>query len=134
MSIELPKDAEGRKIPLDTEVLYSQDGTEYMVVKWEVKPHRTSKWLARLALSGVPTISYPEFLYLTPPDSWEKLLEDLDRGADKSLFAACVYFDRVGHGCSSCPAKERHDNGRDCGQTVMRNIASRIRKLRGEDE
>lgn len=72
-------------------------------------------------------------LYLKAPDSWEKLLEDLDRGADKSLFASCVYLDRVGHGCSSCPAKDRHDNGKDCAQDVMRDIAFRIRKLRGED-
>lgn len=26
MNIELPKDAEGREIPLDTEVLYDKDG------------------------------------------------------------------------------------------------------------
>lgn len=26
MNIELPKDAEGREIPLDTEVLYNEDG------------------------------------------------------------------------------------------------------------
>lgn len=27
MNIELPKDAEGREIPLDTKVLYRKDGT-----------------------------------------------------------------------------------------------------------
>lgn len=26
MSVELPKDAEGREIPLDTKMLYSEDG------------------------------------------------------------------------------------------------------------
>lgn len=31
MSIELPKDAEGREIPLDTEHLYMQDGTKQNV-------------------------------------------------------------------------------------------------------
>lgn len=31
MSIELPKDAEGREIPLDTEVLYDECGTKVSV-------------------------------------------------------------------------------------------------------
>ena len=31
MNIELPKDAEGREIPLDTKVLYNSDGDVYEV-------------------------------------------------------------------------------------------------------
>lgn len=31
MNIELPKDAEGREIPLDTEVLYDRCGTKVSV-------------------------------------------------------------------------------------------------------
>lgn len=31
MNIELPKDAEGREIPLDTKVLYNSDGDAYEV-------------------------------------------------------------------------------------------------------
>ena len=31
MNIELPKDADGREIPLDTKVLYDEDGNEYEV-------------------------------------------------------------------------------------------------------
>lgn len=30
-NIELPKDAEGREIPLDTEVLYNEDGKRFEV-------------------------------------------------------------------------------------------------------
>lgn len=33
MSIELPKDAEGREIPLDTKVLYDSDGIEFFTDK-----------------------------------------------------------------------------------------------------
>lgn len=138
MSIELPKDAEGREIPLDTEVLYSQDGTEYMVVKWEAKPHRTSKWLARLALSGAPAISYPEFLYLTPPDSWEKLLDDLDNAVKGGDNAECLYMHRedieVGTQCHGCRLYEQgEDNFTECSYLAYADIADRIRKLRGED-
>lgn len=28
MAVELPKDAEGREIPLDTEILYDENGNE----------------------------------------------------------------------------------------------------------
>lgn len=134
MSVELPKDAEGREIPLDTEVLYQQDGKECKVIRWELGfcPHNTApEWGVYLVHNGIQEYCSPERLYLTPPDSWEKLLEDLDKGADKSLFASCVYFDMVGHGCSSCPAKDCHDNGKGCAQDVMRDIAARIRKLKG---
>lgn len=131
--ITLPRDAAGCEIPLDVEFLYNAIGESVKPCSFTFNRYDGFGW--EMHLVGAQNLAYdPKSFYLTPPDSWEKLLEDLDRGADKSLFAACVYFDRVGHDCSSCPAKERHDNGRDCGQTVMRNIASRIRKLRGEDE
>lgn len=32
-NIELPKDAEGREIPLDTQVLYDSDGIEFFTDK-----------------------------------------------------------------------------------------------------
>lgn len=34
MAIELPKDAEGRDIPLDTKVLYDADGNQYEVSRF----------------------------------------------------------------------------------------------------
>ena len=85
MSIELPKDAEGREIPLDT---------------------------------------------------WEKLEEDAAKevcayaGADALNYEACAYFGKSACDCSSCIA----DKGETCERVVMRNIADRIRKLRGEDD
>ena len=79
MSVELPKDAEGREIPLDT---------------------------------------------------WEKLEEDLDRGADAMNYEACAYFGKNACNCSSCIA----DKGETCERVVMHDIADRIRKLRGEGD
>ena len=38
MSVELPKDAEGREIPLDTEVLYDKDGKEIGVSRYQYYP------------------------------------------------------------------------------------------------
>lgn len=62
------------------------------------------------------------------PDSWEKLLEDLNEGANHSEYSSCFYFRKSECDCSLCKA-DRYSN---CDQPVFKDIASRIRKLRGE--
>lgn len=93
MSVELPKDAKGREIPLDTKVLYDSDGTEFftdklmymrIIDKWWFFGHFGS-------LTSTHRIEATK-LYLTPPDSWEKLEEDLGRGAGMLNYEACAYF------------------------------------------
>lgn len=96
MSIELPKDAEGREIPLDTEVLYDRHGNVYEVACYVYAVRQTISrriWDAKM-LNG--TIRYTTSLHLTPPDSWEKLEEDLGRGADALNYEACAYFGKRG--------------------------------------
>ena len=39
-NIELPKDAEGREIPLDTTVLFDKDGEELCVKRIEFDPFK----------------------------------------------------------------------------------------------
>lgn len=34
MGVELPRDAEGREIPLDTVALFNRDGNVYSIVRW----------------------------------------------------------------------------------------------------
>lgn len=67
-------------------------------------------------------------LRLKAPDSWEKLLEDLNEGANHSGYSSCFYFRKAECDCSSCKA-DRYSN---CDQPVFKDIASRIRRLRGE--
>lgn len=129
MSIELPKDAEGREIPLDTEVLYTCDGSKYKVAKWEFYPNKDTSWLVCLD-ANTEVFRVPGYMYLTPPDSWEKLLEDLGRCAGAQSYESCAYFGKGECGCTSCFA----NNYEICEQGVMRDIASRIRKLRGDAE
>lgn len=129
MNIELPKDAEGHDIPLDTKVLYTWDGSIRKVIKWISDPNKYVGWVVRVKTSKFEMNARPEFLYLTPPDTWEKLLEDLGRGEDEQKSAQCAYFDPVDGRCASCAAKGYVD----CTQIVMRDVASRIRNLRGED-
>lgn len=135
MSIELPKDAEGREIPLDTEVLYSEDGRIYKPVKWLFYPHRENAWTVRVEVSGSEITTFTELLFLTPPDSWEKLLEDLDRAVENNdafLSMQCAYMNQAGDMCGHC---KLHDPiARDCFDQMVEDIASRIRKLRSEDE
>lgn len=130
MSVELPRDAEGREIPLDTVVLFNAKGDAFNIVRWIYTTDfetwaESNKWRAIVESSR----SFdPELMYLTPPDSWEKLEKDLGRGADTLNYEACAYFDKSACDCSSCTA----DKGETCERVAMRDIADRIRKLRGE--
>lgn len=127
-NIELPKDADGREIPLDTTVLYDKDGNEMEVSRYQYYPKvGPGYWNLR----SVRNKYYrTDEVYLTPRDSWEKLEEDLDRGAGAPGYEACAYFRKSPCECSSCIAGERIS----CERVFMRDIASRIRKLRGEGE
>lgn len=132
MSVELPKDAEGREIPLDTTAMYGADGKVVNISRWVyctalgfLDDSRRGWYAMGFGDRLVSTVS----LHLTPPDSWENLEEDLGRGADALNYEACAYFGKSACDCSLCIA----DKGGTCERVVMRDIASRIRKLRGVD-
>ncbi|HJI39997.1 MAG TPA: hypothetical protein OIL78_01910 [Coriobacteriaceae bacterium] len=131
MSVELPKDAEGRKIPLDTQVLYDGDGIEFFTDK-SMYMRVTDEWWFFGHFGSLTSTHRIEAtkLHLTPPDSWEKLEEDLGRGAGMLNYEACAYFGKSACDCSSCIA----DKGETCERVVMRDIVDRIRKLRGVAE
>lgn len=132
MNIELPKDAEGREIPLDTTAMYGADGKVVNISRWVyctalgfLDDFRRGWYAMGSGDRLVSTMS----LYLTPPDSWEKLEEDLDRGAGASEYEVCAYFRKSPCECSSCIADE---SSRSCERVLMRDVVSRIRRLRGE--
>lgn len=125
MSVELPRDAEGREIPLDTECLYTCNGEKQEVISF-MYYRRKDIWEIETDTHIVNSI----YLYITPPDSWEKLLEDLDAAGDSRHQGVCDYFnrDKDEYCCTSCPGCKD-----DCFLIAMRDIALRIRKLRGEE-
>lgn len=127
--IKLPKDAEGREIPLDTECLYAYNGEKQDVLSFTYY-RRKDIWEIETDMRIVNSI----YLYLTPPDSWEKLEEDLGRAAERDVVpTGCRYFNATNK-CAGCPlyGSVNCDAHRD--ERAFGNIISRIRKLRGEDK
>lgn len=120
--IALPRDAEGREIPLDTEVLYNKDGNELCIDRvtymrltkdwWFFGHFRSRTDTHRIAASN---------LYLTPPDSWYKLDQD-------ALKNPCEYFGRRDdyhlEWCDGCPA----ENG-SCCKTMSIDLVRRAKAL-----
>ena len=126
--IELPKDAKGREIPLDTKVLYDSDGIEFFTDKSMYMRVTDEWWFFGHFGSSISTHRVAATrLHLTPPDSWEKLEEDLTRCIEEG--GLCVYYSPSGR-CSTC-ILDRKDPC-SCNSIVLEDIEKRIRKLRGE--
>lgn len=71
--IELPKDADGREIPLDTALLYGKvSGEEYEVVCFNFRPSMR-QWRVELKRRDDLGIYATEGFTLSRPDSWDKL-------------------------------------------------------------
>lgn len=129
MSVELPKDANGCEIPLDTECLYTYKGEKQDVLGFTYC-RKEEKWEIETDLRIVNSI----YLYITPPDSWEKLEEDLGRAAERDVVpTGCRYFNATNK-CAGCPlyGNVNCDVHRD--ERAFGNIISRIRKLRGDTD
>lgn len=134
--IELPRDAVGREISLDTKVLYTADGIEVhvndfvygLIIHVNESAHSvvSNGWRVH---SGSNVFDVNR-LYLKQPDSLKKLLEDLDRAANAKGFGCCAYAGRSERDCTSCIAA----GDRACTQPIMRDIAFRIRELVGDGE
>lgn len=119
VTVMAPKDAEGREIPLDTKRLYDADGVPVVIRAFRYNPNDRCWRVERLDGLGTPRTTR---LRLTAPDSWERLEDDLDRGSD-----ICGYYE-------DCPMEMYGKSCSGCKKAALKNIASRIRKLRGEGE
>lgn len=134
-NIELLKDAKGREIPLDTKILYNEDGKCFKVNRFTYSVVQTMPGLKWGVVFMDCQYDHCSSFYLTPPeppDSWEKLEEDLGRAAErKDITSQCRYFNNTNR-CANCPIRKvggcTHKDER-----AFRDILDRIRKLRGED-
>lgn len=143
MSVKLPRDAEGREIPLETKTLYSKDGKKLCVRKFRFSKI-TERWVFDLIEADQKgrlcvRIYFTWQVYLekpAPPDSWEKLLDDLDHAAKGGDNAECLYMRRDGMEvqCPGCRLEDVESDDIECSYLAYADIAARIRKLRGESE
>ena len=131
-NIELPKDAEGREIPLDTNVLYNEDGKCFEVNRFTYSVVQTMPGLKWGVVFMDCRYDYCNSFYLTPPetpDSWEKLEADFDKCIETD--DSCRYYSASGI-CAKCTRPDNDGDG--CTTVIFNNIKKRIRKLRGEGE
>lgn len=137
MNIELPRDARGREIPLDTKVLYDMCGTKVSVKEFLsrtlVESQKTG-WTIKAQYEG--NIDYnsfkPKHMHLTPPDTWEKLEEDIRRIGTDDCTWFCGYANENPVE-NACPDSCKFFKGDEitCRKKLADDIVSRIRKLRG---
>lgn len=130
--IQLPRDAEGREIPLDTDVLFDKDGNEIEVSCYRYYPKvGPGYWNIR----SVRNKYYrQDEVHLNPPDSWERLEEDIRRIGTDDCTWFCGYANE-NQVENACPDSCKFFKGDEitCRKKLADDILSRIRKLRGED-
>lgn len=136
MSVKLPRDAEGREIPLDTVALYDDDGNAHNIRRFMYTNDFDSsdKWINSWTMVADDyKVAKPEQMHLTPPDSWEKLEEDLGRAAERDAITShCRYFNTTNR-CANCPIHNDIGGCTHKDERAFADILERIRKLRGED-
>ena len=135
MIIELPKDADGREIPFNTEVLYDRYGFKNDVKSfiYVVSTHTgTGTWRVKFTI-GTSLFAVGD-MHLAEPDSWEKLDEDLHAievcGDSPDLEdPVCAYAHDIGKKCAECKLYAG-----DRTIDMCKDILDRIRKprVRGE--
>lgn len=136
MSVELPKDAKGREIPLNTKRLYDSDGVPVSIRAFRYNPNECFWRVERL--DGLGTQNTTE-LILTPPDSIKQLAEDLNRAWDVGnaqekgcRYMSCYYDKDRGAHCNDCRLNR---NGKmNCLDAMMADIISRVNRLAGDSE
>lgn len=131
MSIEMPKDAEGREIPLDTVALYDDDGNVYSIRRFIYTNDfdLNDKWMnSWYVVTDDYKTAKSELMHLTKPDSWEKLEDDLDRCIEESNL--CMYYNQ-NLDCNNCTISGNESRG--CTSIALEDIKKRIRMLRGVD-
>ena len=123
--ITLPKDAEGKEVPLDTELLYDEYGNQRRIVKF-IYHHDCATsvrgWTVEYDNGVERCVS---LMYLTQPDSWKKLEDDLDKCISNNY---CYYFSKSGM-CCDCTIDPSSIDYK-CDSFIFNSIKERIHKLK----
>lgn len=114
--VKLPRDAEGREIPLSTKELYHLDGNKVDVMAYSYWPF-FKEWHVKWSSDGIIDSDLASEFLLSPPDSWEKLEHDATLAPRDYLQARGI--------------EERKD-GRIA--TMMADLVSRAKALAGREK
>lgn len=143
IEIAAPMDAENRKVPFDTKVMYNDKGIEYGVERfvfgtglhgygWGVECH--------LPPDNIVYKRPLDSMYLEKPDSLKQLAEDLNRmqtkhEANGTLYGelACCYVGRLGV-TSMCNGCRLNCGDKTCFDAMMEDIIRRVNRLAGDSE
>ena len=101
------------------------------IYAWEYMPKlKHSKWRVLFLFDESDVKYYPDDYYLTPPDSLEKLEEDLGKILNHPQKIVCAYFNRERKDCDGCRIENCEGS---CSYACLEDIMTRIHELRGED-
>ncbi|CUN84604.1 hypothetical protein [Collinsella aerofaciens] len=137
MNIDI-KTADGEEIEFGGSY-YDGRGTEHRVVGIRLTDYRRITKVSLSCLVGkvedLCCVSMrPNELYSTPPESWERLEEDLRRASERRFVTSyCRYFNATNR-CVNCPIHNDDGCGAHKDECAFGDILDRIRKLRGEDD
>lgn len=124
--VEPPKDANGKVIPFDTEILYEKNGLVFQVGEFHYSA-RVNRWFTygHYEHEHKSRIDGTSCFLLTPPDSWEKLEED---AKVEACDYACAPWDEYGGFlCCEC----RFQKSESCQQAMIIDMIARAKKLAG---
>lgn len=138
VNIELPKDADGNEVPLDTTILYEADGTPCEISHFEHYPRcNTPEEAWHIMKAGTDFYRRVSHLYLTPPDSLKQLADDLNRFVNYKKSGcyyptpSCSYAGHRGDTCDGCKLLDLAD---PCLAAVLKDVAARVNRLCGDTE
>ena len=125
--VPAPVDRDGNVVSLATRTLYCGDGREIEVGEIALDDSKLSGglvWRVRTP-GGVALVL--DLLHLAPPDSWERLADDLERYDENKV--TCEYFgmEVAGGTCDGCRGRGRRLR---CIASALDDVARRVAALR----
>lgn len=143
INVPAPKDAEGRRVLLDTKVMYNDAGVEYMVSGFVFDTSKLAAGWDVKCFTPSDDIVYTrplDSMHLEKKDSLKQLAEDLNRvqaklGANGTLYRelACCYVGRLGV-TSMCNGCRLNRGDKTCFEAMMADIVSRVNRLCSDAE
>lgn len=128
MNIDI-KTADGEEVELGG-TYYDEKGARYQVTGIKISDHQSlgTPSLYCIKEESGPVFARPGSLYLDPPDSLEKLRDDLDRFVRNPNGTVCSYLNREKRDCDGCKFQDTFF----CIDAFARDVTARVHRLCGD--